>query len=134
MYDLVADVAKYPEFIPWTIATRIKSVEHESDHDVRHADMIVGFKMFRESFLSRVDLYIDESRIDTAYVDGPFKHLISNWRFEDTQTGCNVHFHVDFEFKSLLLQGAAGMFFMDAMKRIVQAYEDRAKFLYGPAA
>ncbi len=131
MYDLVADVEKYPEFIPWTIATRVKSVEEVGDHEVMHADMVVGFKMFREKFLSRVDLYEDESRIDTAYVDGPFKHLISNWRFEETETGCNVHFHVDFEFKNRLLQGAAGVFFMDAMKRIVKAYETRAEALYG---
>lgn len=132
MYDLVADVAKYPEFIPWTIATRVRRVEQAGEgHDVMHADMVVGFKMFREKFLSRVDLYEGEGRIDTAYIDGPFKHLISNWRFEDTPSGSNVHFHVDFEFKNRLLQGAAGVFFMDAMKRIVRAYEARADELYG---
>ncbi len=133
MYDLVADVARYPEFIPWTIATRVRSVEPvpgETGHDLMLADMVVGFKMFRETFLSRVDLYPEALKIDTAYIDGPFKHLVSNWSFEDTETGCNVHFHVDFEFRSRLLQGAAGLFFMDAMQRIVRAYEARAAALY----
>jgi coenzyme Q-binding protein COQ10 len=135
MYDLVADVARYPEFIPWTIATRVRSVEAEGpDHDVMLADMVVGFKMFRETFLSRVDLYPEALKIDTAYIDGPFKHLISNWAFEDAEGGCKVQFHVDFEFKNRLLQGAAGLFFMDAMQRIVRAYEARAAALHGQPA
>lgn len=134
MYDLVADVAMYPEFIPWTIATRVRSVEQEEGHTLMHADMVVGFKMFREKFLSRVTLYDAEGRIDTEYVDGPFKYLISNWEFVDTATGCEVRFKVDFEFKNRLLQGAAGLFFMDAMQRIVRAFETRAKALYGSTA
>lgn len=134
MYDLVADVGKYPEFIPWTIATRVKSVEPAGDHAVMHADMVVGFRMFREKFLSRVTLWEEAGKIDTEYVDGPFKYLISNWEFVDTDTGCDVHFKVDFEFKNRLLQGAAGLFFMDAMQRIVRAFEKRADVLYGAGA
>lgn len=134
MYDLVADVAKYPEFIPWTIATRVRSVEPVDEHAVMHADMVVGFKMFREKFLSRVTLWDDDGRIDSEYVDGPFKYLISNWEFVDTPDGCEVRFKVDFEFKNRLLQGAAGLFFMDAMQRIVRAFEKRAAALYGPKA
>lgn len=134
MYDLVADVAQYPEFIPWTIATRVRSVEAVGAHELMHADMVVGFKMFREKFLSRVTLYAAEGRIDTEYVDGPFKYLISNWEFVDVETGCEVRFKVDFEFKNRLLQGAAGLFFMDAMQRIVRAFETRADTLYGGAA
>lgn len=135
MYDLVADVSRYPEFIPWTIATRVRSVDPAgADHEVMLADMVVGFKMFRETFLSRVDLHPEALKIDTAYIDGPFKHLVSNWAFEDTEAGCNVHFHVDFEFRNRLLRGAAGMFFMDAMQRIVRAYETRAATLYGHPA
>ena len=130
MYDLVADVARYPDFIPWTIATRVRSVEDQGDVNLMHADMVVGFKMFRERFLSRVTLHKDAPKIDTEYVDGPFKHLISNWEFVNTDTGCDVKFHVDFEFKNRLLQGAAGLFFMDAMQRIVRAFEDRAAALY----
>jgi coenzyme Q-binding protein COQ10 len=134
MYDLVADVAKYPDFIPWTIATRVRSVEEVADHEVMHADMVVGFKMFRERFQSRVTLWDEAGKIDTEYVDGPFKYLVSNWEFEETPTGSNVHFKVDFEFKNRLLQGAAGLFFMDAMQRIVRAFEARAAELYGPGA
>ena len=130
MYDLVGDVAQYPEFIPWTIATRVRSVEDKGDHRLMHADMVVGFKMFREKFLSRVTLWDAARRIDTEYVDGPFKHLISNWEFVDTDTGCEVRFKVDFEFKNRLLQGAAGMFFNDAMQRVVRAFERRAADLY----
>ncbi|MEX3015348.1 type II toxin-antitoxin system RatA family toxin [Gymnodinialimonas hymeniacidonis] len=134
MYDLVADVARYPEFIPWTVATRVRSVEDKGDHALMHADMVVGFRMFREKFLSRVELYEAARKIDTAYVDGPFKYLNSNWEFVDTATGCDVNFAVDFEFKNRLLQGAAGLFFMDAMQRIVRAFEARAHDLYGAGA
>ncbi len=135
MYDLVADVASYPEFIPWTIATRVRSVEEvEPGHELMLADMVVGFKMFREKFVSRVDLYEDALKIDTQYIDGPFKHLISNWEFVETTQGCEVRFKVDFEFRNRLLQGAAGLFFMDAMQRIVRAFEARAKLLYGTSA
>ncbi|WP_224814865.1 type II toxin-antitoxin system RatA family toxin [Hasllibacter sp. MH4015] len=134
MYDLVADVEKYPDFIPWTIATRIRSVEDKGDHRLMLADMVVGFRMFREKFLSRVVLKDAARKIDTEYVDGPFKHLVSNWVFEEAEQGCRVHFHVDFEFKNRLLQGAAGLFFMDAMQRIVRAYEARAEALYGAGA
>jgi len=132
MYDLVGDVARYPEFIPWTIATRIRSVEDRGDSALMHADMVVGFKMFREKFLSRVTFWEAARKIDTEYVDGPFKYLISNWEFVDTDTGCDVRFKVDFGFRNRLLQGAAGLFFMDAMQRIVRAFEARAGVLYGP--
>lgn len=131
MYDLVADVDSYPEFIPWTVAARVRSVEDKDDHKLMLADMVVGFRMFREKFLSRVTLYEQARKIDTEYVDGPFRHLISNWEFVPTETGCDVNFHVDFEFKNRLLQGAAGLFFMDAMQRIVRAFEARAQELYG---
>lgn len=131
MYDLVADVARYPEFIPWTVATRVRSVEPSGDCAVMHADMVVGFRMFREKFLSRVTLRPETRRIDTEYVDGPFRHLTSNWVFEDTDSGCEVRFHVDFEFRNKLLRGAAGLFFLEAMQRIVRAFEARARALYG---
>lgn len=135
MYDLVADVGRYPEFIPWTAAARVRSVTPKGDYEEMLADLVVGFKMFREKFLSRVKLWEGERRIDTEYVDGPFKHMESTWRFEDTEDGCRVHFEVDFEFKNRLLQGAAGMFFHEAMQRIVRAFETRAEVLYGkPAA
>jgi coenzyme Q-binding protein COQ10 len=134
MYDLVADVAKYPQFIPWIGAARVRSVTPDGDRDVMHADLVVGFKMFRERFLSKVTLWEQDRRIDTEYVDGPFKHLISTWRFRETEGGCEVAFDVDFEFKNRLLQGAAGLFFYEAMQRIVRAFEARAHALYGAGA
>ncbi|QBY00268.1 type II toxin-antitoxin system RatA family toxin [Rhodophyticola sp. CCM32] len=134
IYALVADVARYPEFIPWTNAARVRSVSALTDGtgEVMLADLVVGFKMFRERFGSRVVLRPGLRRIDTEYIDGPFKHMMSSWRFEEAEGGCLVHFDVDFEFKNRLLQGAAGMFFHEAMQRIVRAFETRAEALYGP--
>lgn len=133
MYALVADVAKYPEFIPWTTAARIRSVSPLTDGtgEVMLADLVVGFKMFRERFGSKVTLRPKIRRIDTEYIDGPFKHMMSCWRFADSDGGCEVYFEVDFEFKNRLLQGAAGMFFHEAMTRIVRAFETRAAEIYG---
>lgn len=134
MYALVADVARYPQFIPWISASRVRSVTPEGDHAVMLADLVIGFKMFRERFLSRVTLWEGDRRIETEYVDGPFKHMISTWAFTpapDGRPGCEVHFSVDFEFRNKLLQGAAGLFFHDAMQRIVRAFETRAEALHG---
>lgn len=132
MYALVGDVARYPEFIPWTAAARIRSVTDQGDHREMLADLVVGFKMFRERFGSRVVLWDAKKKIDTEYIDGPFKHMISHWQFRDLdEGGCEVAFDVDFEFKNKLLQGAAGMFFTEAMTRIVRAFETRAEALYG---
>jgi len=133
MYDLVADVGDYPEFLPWTAAARIRSTEDKGDHTVMLADLVISFKVFRERFGSRVTLYPEPKKIDTEYLDGPFKYMISKWHFEDTPDGgVDVHFFVDFEFKNRILQGAAGMFFYEAMQRIVRAFERRAAELYGP--
>ncbi len=131
MYDLVADVASYPKFLPWTAGARIRSVTDHGDHKVMLADLVVSFKVFRESFGSRVTLWPEKKQIDTEYIDGPFKYLNSVWNFRDVEGGCEVAFKVDFEFKSRILQGAAGMFFNEAMSRVVRAFEDRARQLYG---
>lgn len=130
MYDLVADVASYPKFLPWTAAARIRSVTQKEDHDVMLADLVVSFKVFREKFGSRVTLWPERKQIDTSYIDGPFKYLDSTWNFADVEGGCEVSFSVDFEFRNRLLQGAAGMFFDQAMRSIVRAFESRAKELY----
>jgi coenzyme Q-binding protein COQ10 len=133
MYALVADVAQYPQFIPWISAARVRSVTPEGDHAVMLADLVIGFKMFRERFLSRVTLWDGPRRIDTEYVDGPFKHMMSKWQFAspaDGGAGCEVRFEVDFEFRNKILQGAAGLFFHEAMQRIVRAFEARAAALY----
>ena len=134
MYDLVADVAEYPKFLPWTAAARIRSVTDRGDHREMLADLVISFKVFRESFGSRVLLYDAEKRIETAYLDGPFKHMESQWRFRDVEGGCEVQFAVDFEFRNRLLQGAATVFFNEAMQRVVRAFERRAQALYGEGA
>ena len=131
MYDLVADVDDYPQFLPWTAAARVQSVTDHGDHQVMLADMVVSFKVFRERFGSRVTLWPKEQRIETSYIDGPFRHLDSIWTFRDAPKGCEVHFEVDFEFRNRLLQGAAGLFFNEAMKQVVRAFEKRARALYG---
>jgi coenzyme Q-binding protein COQ10 len=131
MYALVADVANYPKFLPWTAAARIRSTDEQGDKIVMLADLVISFKVFREKFGSRVTLWPELQVIDTEYIDGPFKYLQSQWRFADVEGGCEINFSVDFEFKNRLLQGAAGMFFNEAMSRIVRAFEGRANTLYG---
>jgi coenzyme Q-binding protein COQ10 len=130
MYDLVADVGNYPKFLPWTAAARVRGVDDQGEKQVMLADLVISFKVFRETFLSQVTLWPEAQKIDTAYLDGPFKHLESQWVFRDVDGGCEVSFDVDFEFKNRLLQGAAGMFFNEAMQRVVRAFERRAADLY----
>lgn len=141
IYDLVADVARYPEFLPWTAAARIRSrrpIEGRSaGAEVMEADLVISFKVFREKFGSRVVLLPAEGRIETEYLDGPFKYLHSHWQVADEPAAaegrprCRVHFEVDFEFRSAMLQGVIGLVFDEAMRRVVGAYERRAAELYG---
>ncbi len=135
MYDLVADVARYPEFLPWTAAARIRSVTPKPDgSEVMDADLVISFKVFRERFTSRVVLWPEAMKIDTEYLDGPFKLMRSNWAFSDrADGGCDVSFFVDFEFKNAILQKLIGVVFDEAMRRVVRAFEARAVQLYGPA-
>ncbi|MDX1782269.1 MAG: type II toxin-antitoxin system RatA family toxin [Thalassovita sp.] len=131
MYDLVADVAAYPKFLPWCAAARIRSVTPQGDGtQVMEADLVISFKVFRERFGSRVILNPRELRIDTEYLDGPFKYMKSTWSFADAEGGCEVSFFVDFEFKNAVLQGIIGVVFNEAMHRIVRAFEQRAEALY----
>ncbi|MBM7067836.1 type II toxin-antitoxin system RatA family toxin [Actibacterium sp. 188UL27-1] len=131
MYDLVADVGSYPQFLPWCAAARIRARKDNGIQEVMDADLVISFKVFRERFGSRVTLWNDRSRIDSEYIDGPFRHMNSSWFFAPSDRGCEVRFDVDFEFKNALLQGAAGLFFNDAMQRVVRAFERRAQELYG---
>lgn len=131
MYTLVADVGKYPEFLPWCAAARVRSTEEKDDRVEMLADLVISFKVFRERFGSRVTLWPEKGQIDTEYLDGPFRYMESRWNFKDVDGGCEVSFFVDFEFKNRILQGAAGMFFYEAMQRIVRAFERRAAALYG---
>ena len=134
MYDLVADVASYPEFLPWCAAARVKSVTDEGSRQIMAADLVISFKVFRERFGSQVILHPDEKFIDTQYLDGPFKYMKSTWNFEDVPEGCAVTFFVDFEFKNVILQGVIGLVFNEAMLRIVRAFEARADALYAEAS
>lgn len=136
MYDLVADVGRYPEFLPWNSAARIRSRRPGPDGaEVMEADLVISFKVFRERFGSRVTLWPAQQRIETEYLDGPFRHMRAEWRFaERPEGGCDVAFFVDFEFRNALLQGVIGVVFGEAMARIVRAFEARAAALYGPGA
>lgn len=134
MYDLVADVGSYPQFLPWCAAARIRSRDDKGDHEVMEADLVISFKVFREKFGSRVVLWPEDMKIDTEYLDGPFRYMKSNWHFADAEDGCDVSFYVDFEFKNAVLQGIIGVVFNEAMHRIVRAFEDRARDLYGAPA
>jgi coenzyme Q-binding protein COQ10 len=131
MYDLVADVGAYPKFLPWCAAARIRSVTPDGDAQVMAADLVISFKVFRERFGSRVTLWPADRKIDTEYLDGPFRYMKSNWAFADVEGGCEVAFFVDFEFKNAVLQKIIGVVFNEAMQRIVRAFEKRAHDLYG---
>ena len=137
MYALVADVARYPEFLPWNAAARIRARHPVTGKggepgEVMEADLVISFKVFRERFGSRVTLWPESRRIDTEYLDGPFRHLKSDWSFRDLPGGgCEVSFFVDFEFRNAILGKVIGVVFGEAMMRIVRAFEDRAKALYG---
>ncbi|QEU07771.1 type II toxin-antitoxin system RatA family toxin [Paracoccus yeei] len=137
MYALVADIERYPEFLPWNSAARIRArTPGPEGSEVVEADLVISFKVFRERFGSRVTLWPDRKRIDTEYLDGPFRYLKSGWSFADLpapETGCKVDFFVDFEFRNAILGRVIGVVFGEAMTRIVRAFEDRARALYGAA-
>ena len=126
MFELVSDVERYPDFLPWCLATRITKQEHACVE----ADMIVGFRMFREKFGSRVEFDKNNFIIDVKYTHGPFKYLKNRWEFLDHIDGCKIIFLVDFEFRSKILEKVIGSLFTDAVTRMVQAFENRALQLY----
>lgn len=126
MYDLVADVQRYPEFLPWVSAIRIRS---DSDTETM-ADMIVGFKSLRETFSSRV-LKTPKSEIVVDYLDGPLKHLHNQWKFEDIASGGSIaDFTVDFSFRNAMFEAIAGQFFDSALRKMTGAFIARADELY----
>ena len=130
MFALVADVERYPEFLPWCVGARIR----ERQPDLIVADLIIGFRMFRERFTSRVALD-PPRRIDVTYTEGPFRYLNNHWAFATVPGGCRIDFFVDFEFKSRLLQKVIELLFGEAVRRMVGAFEGRTRQLYGkPAA
>jgi coenzyme Q-binding protein COQ10 len=127
LFDLVADVASYDEFLPWVVAVRIRS----SSETETIADLIVGFSAFKERFTSKVVKQRPES-ICVDYVEGPLKYLHNEWQFERAPDGgTNVHFSVDFAFNSRLFETLAGQMFDRALRRMTGAFEQRAAVLYG---
>ena len=130
LYDLVADIERYPEFLPWCLAARIRKREGRTIH----ADLMIGFRMVRERFTSKVDLD-PPRRIDVAYAEGPFKYLDNHWIFQPTADGgTELDFFVDFEFRNRVLQKLIEVLFHEAVRRMVAAFEARARALYGAAA
>ncbi|MBI5120566.1 MAG: type II toxin-antitoxin system RatA family toxin [Rhodospirillales bacterium] len=126
MYDLVLDVERYPEFLPWVAEAKVIS----NDGKTLVADVWAGFKMVRERYRSQVTMNRPR-RLDIIYTEGPFKHLNNHWIFEPVEKGVRIDFFIDFEFKSRLLQGLMGAVFNEAVGRMVLSFERRARQLYG---
>jgi coenzyme Q-binding protein COQ10 len=131
LFDVVADIERYPEFLPWCVAARIR----ERNDNLVVADMMIGFRGLKESFTSRVTLNRLELKIDVAYEDGPFKYLNNHWIFEENNDGnCRLDFFVEFEFRSRILATLMDMLFQKAVQRMVAAFESRAAKLYNSDA
>jgi coenzyme Q-binding protein COQ10 len=127
LFDLVADVARYDEFLPWVVAVRVRS----SSQAETVADLVVGFNAFKERFTSRV-VKDKPDRICVDYVEGPLKYLHNEWKFEPAPDGgTNLGFSVDFAFKSRIFEALAGQMFDRALRRMTRAFEERAAALYG---
>ena len=130
MFDLVADVARYPEFLPWVVATRIRS----DDGTEMVADMLVGFKALREKFTSKVHKERPHT-LRVQYVDGPLRDLDNLWTFSDLpEGGCEIDFCVEFAFKNRMFEMLAGQYFDRAFRKMVAAFEERANDLYGSSS
>ena len=136
LYALVADIESYPEFLPWCLAARNNRREATPTGEIVWSDLVIGFKLVRERFTSKVTLTPGTTdappRIDVEYVDGPLRYLHNHWVFVATgDGGCEIDFYVDFEFRSRLLQRLIGALFHEAVTRMVRAFEKRADALYG---
>lgn len=131
MYNLVADVEKYPEFLPLCEGLTVRSRKDRDGKALLVADMTVGYKAFRETFTTQVLLKPEENAIDVKYLDGPFKYLDNRWRFEpDENGGCSVYFFIDYEFKSRILGAVMGSMFDRAFRMFAEAFEARADRIY----
>jgi coenzyme Q-binding protein COQ10 len=131
MYDLVADVEKYPLFLPLTEALRIRTRETLDGLDVFTADMTVGYKAIRETFLTRVVLHPDVPKVEARYIDGPFRQLENRWQFHPAPGGCEIDFYIAYEFKSRMLGLLVGAVFDQAFRKFSEAFETRARTVYG---
>ncbi len=134
MFALVADVEKYPQFLPLCEALTVRSRKSRDGRELLVADMTVGYKAIRETFTSQVHLNPDERVIEVSYLDGPFRYLTNVWRFDAVQGGgTNVKFFIDYEFRSRLLGALMGAMFDRAFRMFADAFEKRAVEVYGPA-
>ncbi|WP_454849365.1 type II toxin-antitoxin system RatA family toxin [Rhizobium binxianense] len=131
MFDLVADVERYPEFLPLCEALAVKSRKERDGKVLLVADMTVGYKAIRETFTTQVLLNRAERVIDVKYIDGPFKYLTNRWRFvEAPGGGCTIDFFIDYEFKSRILGAMMGAMFDRAFRMFAEAFETRAGKIY----
>jgi coenzyme Q-binding protein COQ10 len=137
MFDLVADVEHYPRFLPLCEALTVKKRERAGDKDVLIAEMTVGYHAIRERFTSRVVLDAATLQVHAGSVpehpSGPFRTVENRWSFADAPGGCDVHFFISYEFKSLMLQMLVGSLFDRVFRRYTQAFEERARMVYGPS-
>mgnify|MGYP003395370919 CR=1 FL=1 len=136
MFDLVADIASYPEFLPWCSGARINGRELQPDgHEIVHAELIIGYKAFRGTYTSRVLLNRTELKIDVKQTSGPFRHLANHWNFlPRPEGGCVIDFIIDFEFQNPIIRKLIELVFSEAVQRMVQAFEARARQKYAPAS
>jgi coenzyme Q-binding protein COQ10 len=133
MYALVADIERYPEFLPLCEALTIRSRKERDGKVLLLADMTVGYKAIKETFTTQVLLNPAEQAIDVKYIEGPFKYLDNRWRFEPAAEGgegCVVHFYIDYEFKSMILGALMGSMFDRAFRMFTDAFETRAGKIY----
>lgn len=127
LFDLVMDIEKYPEFLPWCLGARInRSAKNDLD-----ADVVIGYKIFREKFSSRVHFTKPKS-VEVEYLKGPMRHLHNKWTFKDMKANqCRVDFYVDFSLKTRLMEGLVDQFFQRALVKMINAFELRAMEIYG---
>lgn len=131
MFDLVADVERYPEFLPLCEDLKLVSRDESKGAPVLIATMVAGYKAIREHFTTRVTLYPDEPKVRVEYLDGPFQHLENRWLFRPVPGGCEVDFYINYEFRSRMLGLLVGALFDKAFRRFAEAFEDRARKVYG---
>lgn len=132
MYALVADIEKYPDFLPMCEALNIQTRREKKGRELLIANMSIGYKSIKETFTTKVMLNKDDCRIEAQYIDGPFKYLDNRWHFEETGTNtCDIVFFIDYEFKSKILGVLMGSMFDKAFNKYVEAFEERAAQIYG---
>ena len=131
MFDLVADVERYPQFLPLCESLRLRSREVNADRTILVATMVAGYHAIRESFTTRVTLMPGEHRVLVEYLDGPFRRLENRWLMRPVAGGCEVDFFIEYELKSLMLGLLVGAVFDKAFRRFADAFEARARQVYG---